>query len=87
MVKVFEVEGGWDVPEKRSNPDFEGFDDRDVFGDNHSSPNISGPTSDGYIEIGGKVYEASRNLTPSQDKAWEKHVNEMVERGRRNRTL
>lgn len=87
MVKVFEVEGGWDVPEKRSNSDFEGFDDRDVFADNHSRSNISGPTSDGYIEIGGKVYDASRNLTPSQDKAWENHVNEMVERGRRNRTL
>ena len=33
MAKVFEFEGGWDVPEKRSNPDFEGFNDRDVFDD------------------------------------------------------
>lgn len=30
MVQVFEFEGGWDVPEERSNKDFKGFDDRDV---------------------------------------------------------
>lgn len=61
MTKVFEFEDGWDVPEKRSNPDFEGFDDPDVFDDTRSNQNISGPTSDGYIEIGGKVYEVSSN--------------------------
>lgn len=60
MVQVFEFEGGWDVPEERSNKDFKGFDDRDVFGDDRPSQNISGPTSDGYMEIGGKVYDMSR---------------------------
>lgn len=63
MVKVFEFEGGWDVPEKRSNPDFEGFDDRDVFDDTRSNQNDSGMSSNGYMEIGGKVYETSRNRT------------------------
>lgn len=61
MAKVFEFEGGWDVPEKRSNPDFEGFNDRDVFDDVRSNQNNSGFSSDGYMEIGGKVYETSRN--------------------------
>lgn len=82
MVQVFEFEGGWDVPEERTSRDFEGFDDRDVFDDPRSNQNISGPTSDGYVEIGGKVYEASNHLTPAQEKAWADHVNETIERGR-----
>lgn len=68
MVKLFEFEFGHGWDGSAEKPIEE---------------NISGPSHDGYIEIGGKIYESSNS--PIEDEEWNKHINKMIERGLRNR--
>jgi len=57
------------------------FDDWRDEGERVVHKNISGPTDDGAYEIGGHLYQYEP-LTPEQNKALEKHVNDTIERGR-----
>ncbi len=53
----------------------DGWDEKVVHKD------ISGPTADGYFEVGGRVYY-QEPLIPTQEKAWEDHVNAVIKLGR-----
>lgn len=45
---------------------------------------ISGPSSDGCVEIGGRVYY-HEPLSAAQDKALDDHINKVIQMGKRLR--
>lgn len=59
------------------------FDDWRDDGERVIHKDISGPSSDGYVEHGGRVYEADSRLTPTQQKALQAAVDALVDLNRR----
>lgn len=58
------------------------FDDWRDDGERVVHKDISGPSSDGYVERGGRVYEADSRLKPTQQKALQADLDVMTDRNR-----